>query len=292
MKQVAGANRPGGTSNLLHKLRHKVFIYRTAGDALTRKLLSMREPDGAISNGTANLALRPMTEPVLTRVSPRSGVANSATEYQGEDDRRTIWELFFYRVYDSELPAVRWKTILDAGANIGLFMSYLRWIEVPIEKYVAIEPDPDNFRILQRQIEQQNMAGRSKLWQVAASNSTGTLRFANNKPSIMRSISDDGNIEVQSMPLIDIINQSNLDQVDLFKLDIEGGERFVMQGVKDWAPRVKRIATELHDDMDFSWLKKNLEPQGFRVFDMGVLFRGVHGAIREDLIDELPRHLR
>jgi hypothetical protein len=66
----------------------------------------------------------------------------------------------------------------------------------------------------------------------------------------------------------------------------------VIADAPNWAPRVKRIAAELHYDMNAAWLRKQLSPLGFRVFDEGVLFREAVGAVREDLAATLPARLR
>lgn len=260
------------------RLRQKWFVWRMGADSAARRAMLLREaPTDA--DGLLHLRLRGLASPLLLRPGPVT------------DDRQTVWELFFHRPYDGLLP-FDYRTILDLGANVGLTLAYLIYRKSPIERYVGVEPDPQTFAVLQKQVAALGMAARSRLFNVAASDRDGVLRFHTTGQSIVHQVGETGDLEVPARTVGGLLDEAGMGEVDLMKLDIEGGERQVIADAANWAPRVKRIAAELHYDMNAPWLRKHLSPLGFRVFEEGVLFREAVGAVREDLASELPRHLR
>jgi FkbM family methyltransferase len=263
---------------LRRRLRQKLFVWRMAADAPARRALLLRQP-ATDAQGLLHLRLRGLPSPLILRPGPAT------------DDRQTVWELFFHRPYDGLLP-FDYRTVLDLGANVGLTLAYLIYRNAPIERYVGVEPDPETFAILARQVEALGMASRSRLFNVAAGDRDGVLRFHTSGQSIIHQVGETGDLEVPARTVGGLLDDAGLAEVDLMKLDIEGGERQVIADAPAWARRVKRIAAELHYDMDAGWLRKKLSPLGFRVFEEGVLFREAVGAVREDLADTLPAHLR
>ena len=264
--------------SLRRRLRQKAFIWQMAGDAQARRALRM-EPAATGEDGLLHLNLRGVRSPLVLRTEA------------GNDDRATVWELFFHEPYGGLLPPA-YQTVLDLGANVGLTLAYLLYRAAPVERYVGVEADPATFAILRRQVEALGMTGRARLFNVAASDRHGPLRFSTAGESILHGVSETGDLEVPGRTVAEIMDAAEMPEADFMKLDIEGGERQVIADAAKWAGRVKRIAAELHYDMDAAWLRKELRPLGFRVFDVGELFRETVGAIREDVADELPRHLR
>lgn len=263
---------------LWRRLRQKAFIWGLGADANTRAALRC-ERAPVDEAGLVHLRMRGLEPEVLARPGPVN------------DDRATVWEIFFHRPYDGHLP-YNYRTVLDLGANIGLTLAYLLKRNTPIEKYVGVEPDPATFDVLNRQVASLGMANRSYLFNVAASNRHGRMRFNTDGQSFLHKLGEAGDIEVETRRVGELLDEAGVSEVDFMKLDIEGGEREVMDDAASWAPRVRRIAAELHFEMDAAWLRSRLEPLGFRVFPAGRLFRETVGAVREDVAHELPEHLR
>jgi FkbM family methyltransferase len=107
--------------------------------------------------------------------------------------------------------------ILDLGANVGLFGVFAagRW---PDASVIAVEPDPANLAVLRRCVQE---AGRGDAWQVvaaAAAAHDGSVPFEGGGASLSRIAPG----AAGRVPAMDVL--ARLDDVDLLKMDIEGGE--------------------------------------------------------------------
>jgi hypothetical protein len=83
------------------------------------------------------------------------------------------------------------------------------------------------------------------------------------------------------MTIESILDAAGLEECDLLKLDIEGGERTVLPRMKVWGPRVRTVVVELHDGLDYAWFAGIARGAGFQPFPPGELFRAHPGAIRQ-----------
>ena len=111
-------------------------------------------------------------------------------------------------------------TILDIGANIGLFTLYAKDVA---NKIVAVEPTPVTFKMLEKLTSnEQNVVRVAQ----ALSNQNGTIDFyINENPTINSAINQVGEkVTVQARTIKAIMDENNLDYVDFVKCDIEGGE--------------------------------------------------------------------
>lgn len=134
----------------------------------------------------------------------------------------TLGEIFHRPDYDpppqiAALLADRPLRILDLGANVGLFGVFAagRW---PQASVIAVEPDPDNLAVLQSCVA---LADRGEAWQVmaaAAAAHDGTVSFESGGQSLSRITPG----AAGSVPAFDAL--ACLGNVDLLKMDIEGGE--------------------------------------------------------------------
>jgi FkbM family methyltransferase len=149
--------------------------------------------------------------------------------------------------YDHEL-----QMIVDAGANIGMATLYFS-SRYPTARIVAIEPQAQNFEILQR-----NCAGlpnvtlvQAALWPrpeklTISDHHQGAWAYSVTCEPTEQSIA-----EVPGISVDDIMRKLKVDHIDLLKLDIEGSEREVFSAnVGTWLDRVGFIIIELHD-----WLR-------------------------------------
>lgn len=77
----------------------------------------------------------------------------------------------------ARLDARRAPTIIDLGANIGLFGAYAlsRWPDAVVRSF---EPDPTNVRVLMRLIAANGLQRRWSVAEVAVANRAGELSFA------------------------------------------------------------------------------------------------------------------
>lgn len=205
-------------------------------------------------------------------------------------DRDTLWEIFFWNTYrwrqagrGGFLPETV-RTVVDCGANIGLFAADLIRRGAALDRYLAIEADPGSFHVLEKQLVALGLAECACRWQQAVGAEETSMRFSTGRESVFHGLSEDGDLEVKVRPLTGFLDEAGVDSVDLLKIDIEGGERFVIPTAPDWADRVKRMVIELHDGLDTKWLREHLEPLGYEIFEAGDLFEGNPSAVQRSLL--------
>lgn len=121
--------------------------------------------------------------------------------------------------------------IIDCGSNIGMSVLFFKMI-YPQAIITAIEPNPDTFKLLKKNVAQ-NKLKDIKLLNCCLSNKEGFEKFyipnIENASLIASIYEERGNAEhfsVRSIRLSDLLIDI---QVDLVKIDIEGAERKVFQ---------------------------------------------------------------
>jgi len=124
------------------------------------------------------------------------------------------------RLYDPIFQGSTDMTVIDLGANIGLFSLYA---SDSAARVIAVEAVPDTFEVLSELTKEH--ANITKL-NLAVSNSNDKIEFYLNENSTTNSmISHRGQrIEVQGVTIAELIAQQNLSTVDFVKCDIEGSE--------------------------------------------------------------------
>jgi FkbM family methyltransferase len=149
--------------------------------------------------------------------------------------------------YDFDLPFSP-RTILDAGANIGMASIYYSQ-RYPLAKIIAVEPEASNFAVLLK-----NVAPYPNITPIQAAlwNRDGFISLRSPDPSTgafgeWGFITDDGNgSKVRAVTIPTLMAENKLDSIDLLKIDIEGAEREVFSDC-GWLDHVKSLAIETHD---------------------------------------------
>jgi len=155
------------------------------------------------------------------------------------------WEHIYYRsCYD--FPTVKADpTIIDCGANIGIAVRY--WLEkFPKAKITAIEPDPDLYLALEKNVGECNSPFVS-LHQKAVWKAEGVLEFYSTELETGQvaevANGNDGRIiRVESLRLGSLLNT----EVDFLKIDIEGSEVDVILEAESKLGCVENICLEYH----------------------------------------------
>jgi FkbM family methyltransferase len=145
------------------------------------------------------------------------------------------------------------EVVVDVGANVGVFSLWLlRRAEGT--RVVAIEPTPDGFACLERNLASYVAGGRAVVHRLAAAAGRGHVRIE--RPT-GRSIdvrtaaaSADEPERIEALPLADLLALAGAAEVALLKVDIEGAERelFATASAADLR-RCRRIALEYHDNL-------------------------------------------
>ncbi len=145
-------------------------------------------------------------------------------------------------------PAGGWDTVLDVGANIGLFSVRV----APLAKRVlSFEPMPDNFKYLKT-----NMSG-DRLRHVvpiakAVSGKAGTIDlFVSRNPGAHSMIADAAvgttKVQVEAITFEQIFAEHKIERCSLLKMDCEGAEYESLSAMPAglW-PTIDRIHLEYH----------------------------------------------
>ena len=145
-------------------------------------------------------------------------------------------------------PAIVGKgNVLDIGANIGYTATVLARATQAGRKIYAFEPEPFNFELLQQTALQPKLAGQIVPMQMAVGAADGTIdlwindrhhadhRVATEQFRSAHSDSAHSGSNQVSLPLtsIDSFLQSNPGPVSFVKIDVQGYELAVCQGMTD-----------------------------------------------------------
>jgi FkbM family methyltransferase len=131
--------------------------------------------------------------------------------------------------------------ILDLGGNIGLFAVFaLRRYDVRV--ITSFEPDPENAAMLARAIQLNGAGDRWQLQPVAVSNAAGPIRFVTGRLlESRRAEAGEPGVELAAVDLFDLDHD-----VDLIKIDIEGGEWALLGDPRLSALGARMIVIEWH----------------------------------------------
>lgn len=140
------------------------------------------------------------------------------------------------RLFESSLaPGM---VAIDVGAHVGYY-SLLAARQVGSEgKVYAFEPEPSNFGLLRANVER-NGYRNIVLVNSAAANKEGTTTLYlsaldNGRHSTYRhGLPGAGSIDVQAMTIDDFLATEGWPKVDLVKIDVEGAELDVLEGMRE-----------------------------------------------------------
>lgn len=179
------------------------------------------------------------------------GISHPLCVRIGTTDVSVLAQVLIEKHYDIPFEIVP-KTIIDAGANIGLSAIYFA-NKYPDAIIIALEPEESNFRLLQRNASPypQIQPIRAALWKEAKQISLIDPRHGHHGFQIAeKPLADDERSGLVDAMTVDTLMASmNLETVDLLKIDIEGSEKEVFENSAKWMPKVRVIMAELHDNM-------------------------------------------
>lgn len=173
--------------------------------------------------------------------------------------------------------------VLDIGANIGYFTLMLAKLVGPTGKVFAFEPDPRNISLLKKNIETngyQNVVVVPKA--VSNVNEKCTLftsqsTFGQNRIYEPKKTKNQEYIPIESETIfLDnfFMNNKKIENISFVKIDVEGAEKYVLEGMKNILSLNKNIKIFSEIDLDFlndagssyTEMIEFLEKRGFTVF--------------------------
>lgn len=164
---------------------------------------------------------------------------------------KVFWQIFVRRCYP--LPA-NCATIVDAGANIGLFALWAARA-IPTTRIIALEPYPETFHLLQENIRANSLQHRILPVQRALAGEAGERQMSSLGDSPTHRLILGGpkpppgpSVTVKCSTLADFLQERQLQSVDLLKMDVEGSEWEILFGTPaSVLQKVRHIVLEYHE---------------------------------------------
>ena len=142
------------------------------------------------------------------------------------------------------------RTIIDLGANIGTSAIFFAQ-KYPGARIIAVEPEDGNFEMLLKNTHgfENIVAIKAAIWgasdtRTIQNRSTGhwgyTVTSTDNK-------TESTGQEISCITIKSLMDEHGIESIDLLKMDIEGGEKNVLEDPSEWIDAVKIFTIELHD---------------------------------------------
>jgi FkbM family methyltransferase len=135
---------------------------------------------------------------------------------------------------DKAVAAGRTFVFVDVGANVGLFSLYVASYAGAKAKILAIEPEPENVRRLRFNVTS-NPGVPIRVIPLAVEARSGSVALETNRRDRggtrtrpINQCRQAGAVEVECLPLQDVLRREGVISIDALKIDVEGAEDRVL----------------------------------------------------------------
>jgi FkbM family methyltransferase len=156
--------------------------------------------------------------------------------------------------------------VIDVGANVGVFSIYHAAAGADV---LAIEPNPSAHRRLLAGLAANGLDNRVTVVQAALAERKGRGRLvAAGGLTVLGRVKsvpadDDGIGDVDVLTLDEVLSAREPRDIDLLKIDVEGGEASVLRGASLVLDRVRRILLEYHSSELLAETRRLVTSAGF-----------------------------
>ena len=158
--------------------------------------------------------------------------------------------------------------IIDCGANVGFSAAYFL-SRFPGAHIIAVEPDPGNFRMLQKNLEPYGDRACCICSAVWSRPVELAIKSGGDRREWARQVEQVGEGEEATITAKDIgtiLQDSGFDRIGILKVDIEGAEADVFSyNYEHWISRVDNIVIELHNKNCISIFREAIAKEKFNV---------------------------
>ncbi len=167
------------------------------------------------------------------------------------------------------------EVFVDVGAHIGLYtMRAARDVGLK-GKVIAVEPDPQSYRILKSNIALNNLDNVTVINAALCDISGQMIFYACTDPSLSGfELQSEARLRevrtVQVVTLDGLLESVGVDQVNWIKLDVEGAETKVLHGAKSLLTRAKNLHIIVESDSDQAM--QYLKGFGFKTCYLGEIY--------------------
>ncbi|MFA6105153.1 MAG: FkbM family methyltransferase [Patescibacteria group bacterium] len=210
----------------------------------------------------------------MNKIQVKSNGKSFSVYIRDDADESVAAEIFDkheYRIADDIIKSAT-DPIIDIGSHAGFFSLYVRTLNenVPI---LAIEPEPNNIDQLSRHLKENNIKS-IKVVAGAVAADAGRRHLVVSKDSHNHYLLNREDVKTQNSTIVntwslpELLKKSIIDNVSLVKMDIEGGEYEVFEGLKiEDLAKIKAFIIEYHLDggKKYQVIENNLRVNGFGV---------------------------
>jgi FkbM family methyltransferase len=214
--------------------------------------------------------LRKTANAIIKSILPKQVRFGSAVTVLNPNDPVVSGALAF-RVYEKSETAFLKRTFfpgmvfLDIGANVGYYTALAGHAAGPVGRVLALEPDPESFAYLTQTIQANRLTNVTS-FQLAASDQVGSAQLhisADNRGDnrlYANELASD--VVTVATTTVDALLQQVGIAVDVIKMDVQGAEGRVLNGMKGMLAQSRPITllTEFWPD---GLRKAKTEPQQF-----------------------------
>lgn len=215
--------------------------------------------------------LRTLTNAVIRRIVPAELEVGGAKVALNPHDPVISGALTF-GVY--ERPETRFfravcrpgMTFLDIGANVGYYTALALPRIGSTGRVIALEPDPENFHYLQATIRA-NRAANVIAIPKAAGAAAGSMKMYTSSTNrgdnrLYANTWSDGSCDVEVCTIDDLLHELGIGAVDLIKMDVQGFEGHVLEGMKETIRRSPNL-TAMIEFWPFGLQSAGTPPEAF-----------------------------
>jgi FkbM family methyltransferase len=181
--------------------------------------------------------------------------------FERHSDFSAFYQVFLEKTYSNLMTKIKQGDIvIDAGANVGMFTVIASVLSGTDGYVISIEPDPENLRILKKNIELNNLKNIEIINKALYSESGEKIKLIQNglmsKISVEKAESNIAKkIDVETTTFDDIIIKSGL-QPTVLKMDIEGAEKYALLGASTMMKTINYLECEIHSREDYDVLSR------------------------------------
>lgn len=186
------------------------------------------------------------------------------------NDMQAYVEVFL--LHDYEVEGLDWehvRVIVDAGANIGTASLWFAG-RAPQARILAVEPGAVALGLLRRNLADNGLESRVEVVAAGLGGRTGKAFLWESPASVLSRVVEDGDAtqEIEIRRLDDLLDEHDVGEVDVLKLDCEGSEFDIL--LSSAAATLRRIGVIVgewhpHDGRDEAEIEAHLRSAGFDV---------------------------